>query len=217
MALTTALGLFVVSVLTAAFSRLLAEEIGEWSQWIIRSLIKTAAALLPDEQRERYGEEWQSHVNEVPGRIGKFYSAASFLTAAYKMALTDEHKTLVEDWLRTLMQLDETDTKAILAMDVIEADKDLASHEKLMSLVAALRSLMGGSTERHAAIAARTATVSAIPSTLAAKLIYGHKVRVLTKEFDQSSQMAHTKAEAVELIHTELRKRKELLKTTGSQ
>jgi hypothetical protein len=218
MALTTALGLFVMSVLTAAFSRLLAEEIGDWSQWIIRSLIKTAAAILPEKQRERYVEEWQSHVNEVPGRIGKFCSAASLLTAAYKMARTDELSRLVEGWQQTLMQLQETDAQAILAMDVIEADEDLTSQEKLMSTVARLRLLMPMSTEEHtklATIAARTA--SAAPSTLAAKLSHRRHIKRLSKEFDQLARMVQEKAEGVELIGMELRKRKERLKAAGSQ
>jgi hypothetical protein len=102
MALTTALGLFVLSVITAAFSRILAEEIGDWSSWAIRRLIWTAVAWLPENQRERFAEEWQSHVNDVPGRIGKLCSAVGFLTAAYTMAQTDEHNQIVNAWQQVL-------------------------------------------------------------------------------------------------------------------
>ena len=61
MALITALG---VAVLTAALSKLLAEEIADWSAWLIRRLTKTAVSRLPENQRERYSEEWESDLNE---------------------------------------------------------------------------------------------------------------------------------------------------------
>ncbi len=59
---------------------------------ITRSLIKLAVAWLPRSQRERFGEEWQSHVNEVPGKVGKLLCCVGFLFAAYNMALTMERK-----------------------------------------------------------------------------------------------------------------------------
>jgi hypothetical protein len=87
MALVTGFGLFIVSVLTAALSRTLAEEIEAWIPSIIRSLIKLAVVRLPESQRERFEEEWQSHVSDVPGKVAKLIVAAGFLIAAYKIAL----------------------------------------------------------------------------------------------------------------------------------
>jgi len=40
---------------------------------------------LPPTQRERFEEEWQGHINEVPGDIGKLTVALGFLRAARKM------------------------------------------------------------------------------------------------------------------------------------
>lgn len=89
MALITGLCLIAVSILTAALSRLLAEEMSAWTPSIIRSLIKFAVGRLPEHHRERFEEEWQSHVNDVPGQIGKLLAALCFLFAAYHITLND--------------------------------------------------------------------------------------------------------------------------------
>jgi lipopolysaccharide/colanic/teichoic acid biosynthesis glycosyltransferase len=49
-------------------------------------VIRKAVARLPQNQRERFEEEWQSHIDEVPGEIGKIYVALGCLFAARKMA-----------------------------------------------------------------------------------------------------------------------------------
>src|SRR5439155_14399820 len=61
MVLTTRVWMFVVGVLTAALSKILVGEIEAWCPWIVRSLIKLAVARLPENQRARFDEEWQSH------------------------------------------------------------------------------------------------------------------------------------------------------------
>ncbi len=87
MALATGTGLLLLSVLTAVFSRVLAGEFSSWNPWIVRRIIKLAVSWLPEEDRKRYTEEWQSYANEVPGEIGKILSAMGFLLAACKMVL----------------------------------------------------------------------------------------------------------------------------------
>jgi hypothetical protein len=82
----TTIGIFAAGVFTAALSRLLVEEMGEWNPWIVRGIVKLSVARLPENQRERFREEWESHVNEVPGKIGKLLCAAGFLVAAQKIA-----------------------------------------------------------------------------------------------------------------------------------
>jgi lipopolysaccharide/colanic/teichoic acid biosynthesis glycosyltransferase len=41
---------------------------------------------LPEDQRERFAEEWPSHVNEVPGDISKLLVACGFFLASLKMS-----------------------------------------------------------------------------------------------------------------------------------
>lgn len=101
MALIASVGLFMLSVLAAALSRMIVSEVDAWSPSIIRYLVKLAAARLPMKHRGRYEEEWQGHVNEVPGVVGKLFAAAGFLLAANKMALTVQDYG-AEDFAETL-------------------------------------------------------------------------------------------------------------------
>jgi len=205
----TPLGLFVVSVLIAAFSRLLAEEIGDWSSWAIRRLIRTAVAWLPDNQRERFSEEWQSHVHEEPGRIGKLCSAVGFLTAAYEMAQTDEHNQIVEGWQQALAELVDCDSKTLEMTNEIEVTRDLPSREEIITMAVELRSLMSQFAELRGDLAARTAKVSCIPTTLTGKLLHGVRIRVLNEEFRDLTQHVQRRTARVNQIRTELRKRME--------
>jgi len=86
MAMIIAVGVFIVSVLAAALSSILVDDIRAWIPSIVRSIIKRAVAWLPENQRARLDEEWQSHVNEVPGTIGKLLEAAGFLLAAHNLS-----------------------------------------------------------------------------------------------------------------------------------
>lgn len=85
MALIAMTFLFVVGTLGTVFSRLLTDEFKAWIPGIIRVVIRRAVVQLPSAQQERFEEEWQSHVNEVPGDIGKLIVAVGFLMAACKM------------------------------------------------------------------------------------------------------------------------------------
>jgi len=87
MALITAIFLFLVGTLGTVLSRLLTDEFKAWTPWVIQRVICRAIARLPQSQKERFDEEWHSHINEVPGDIGKLTVALGFLTAARKMTL----------------------------------------------------------------------------------------------------------------------------------
>jgi len=86
MALIAGVVLFLAGVLGTAFSQQLADEFKAWIPWVVRRVIQRALAQLPEDQRERFQEEWRSHVDEVPGEIGKLYVALGCLFAARKMA-----------------------------------------------------------------------------------------------------------------------------------
>jgi Bacterial sugar transferase len=86
MALITAIIVLLWGVIAGAFSQQLTDEFKAWIPWIVRRVIRKAVARLPQNQRERFEEEWQSHIDEVPGEIGKIYVALGCLFAARKMA-----------------------------------------------------------------------------------------------------------------------------------
>jgi hypothetical protein len=90
MALITAIALFLVGTFGTALSGLLTKEFEAWIPWIIQHVIHRAVMRVPTAQRERFEEEWQSHVNEVPGEIGKLTVALGFLTAARKMTAAEK-------------------------------------------------------------------------------------------------------------------------------
>ena len=71
MELVTGLGIFIVSVLTAALSRTIVNEFVAWSPWVIRGFIKLAVAQLPNKQRERFDEEWGPAGTAAASRTGR--------------------------------------------------------------------------------------------------------------------------------------------------
>ncbi|MGO7531689.1 sugar transferase [Rhizobium leguminosarum] len=78
--------IIVSGVLGSAFSKILAEEFKAWRPNIVHRLVAVAASLLSDVDRDRYREEWSAHVEEVPGDLGKVFSAIGFLWAAARMS-----------------------------------------------------------------------------------------------------------------------------------
>ncbi|SRR5258708_29876589 len=94
MAVIMAIILFLVGTLGTALSRLLTDEFRAWIPWIIERMVRRAVVGLPASQRERFEEEWESHVNDVPGEIGKLTVALGFLTAARRMTLATKYAPL---------------------------------------------------------------------------------------------------------------------------
>jgi hypothetical protein len=89
-------------------SRQLTDELKAWTPRIIEWLIGCAVLRLPKDQRERFGEEWRSHIYETPGEIGKLFNALGLLLAARKMPKpvttfepfdepTQEQRRLIDD------------------------------------------------------------------------------------------------------------------------
>jgi Bacterial sugar transferase len=79
-------------------SRQLTDEMKAWTPWTIERILRSAVSVLPESERERFEEEWCSHIDEVPGQIGKLYTACGFLLAARKMAasLSTHHTSAYE-------------------------------------------------------------------------------------------------------------------------
>jgi hypothetical protein len=86
MAAIIVMAVFIGSVLAAALSSLCVDEFKAWLPWAINFFIERAVASLPEDSRERYAEEWRSHVSEIPGAVGKLIAAVSLLWAAHTMS-----------------------------------------------------------------------------------------------------------------------------------
>jgi hypothetical protein len=74
MALVLAFGAMIVAVLTPLMPR------------FTTRLLRIAIRRLPEAQRERFAEEWASHINEVRGEISKVAVALGCIFAARQMA-----------------------------------------------------------------------------------------------------------------------------------
>ena len=190
MALITGLWVFVVGVLTAVLAITVAEEIGAWSPWVVRSLIKFAVARLPQSQRERFEEEWQSHAAEVPGKFGKLFVCMGFVIAAHNMALIDRRSQVVEGLSRNLAQLDESHATLAMVVDLIRNEPTLATREDLSSLVNQLSSLLNESRQLRDRLATRLSSASAIPQTLVANLLYATYAAAIRRGGDEMSKHA---------------------------
>jgi hypothetical protein len=72
--------------LAALLGKLCADEVRAWLPWIALQITRIAVRTLPENQRERYDEEWRGHLNEVPGALTKLGTACGFLCAAIKVS-----------------------------------------------------------------------------------------------------------------------------------
>jgi hypothetical protein len=193
MALITALGLFAVGVLTATFSRLLAEDIADWSQWLIRRLTKTAVSWLP-EKRDRYSEEWESDLNDRPGRITKLQSASGFLIAAFKINLTDERNQQIERWLHRIRQIDQCYARVAAAANVLQSG-ELYDLDQIRFDMESLQ-LHLKETDRHQR--ELESEVLSLPNPVqfaAMKKVFARRIRRIDENFDEIIRKAEKAAQ----------------------
>jgi hypothetical protein len=78
----------IVGVLAAAFSKQAADEFKAWTPRLIAAVVQCAVRRLHEDQRDRYAEEWRSHIDETPGEIGKLVVGLGLLWAAWKLSRT---------------------------------------------------------------------------------------------------------------------------------
>jgi hypothetical protein len=81
-ALVLAFGAMITVVLTPLFG----DKLTIWMPWFTKRLLRIAIERLPEAQRERFSEEWASHINEVTGEISKVAFALGCISAAQQMA-----------------------------------------------------------------------------------------------------------------------------------
>ena len=70
----------------AALSRQLTDEIKAWTPWIVERLVWIAIAKLPQNERDRFHEEWRSDIQDTPGELGILVVAIGFVLAAQRIS-----------------------------------------------------------------------------------------------------------------------------------
>lgn len=76
----------LLAVFLAFLTKLFADEFRAWLPLVTEQMTRAAVRTLPADQRERYREEWRSHLNEIPGEIGKLVATLGFFWAGWKMS-----------------------------------------------------------------------------------------------------------------------------------
>ena len=89
---------YVFTVAGAVGAKLVADEVKAWCPAIAKRLTQRAVNKLPEEYRDRLAEEWQSHLNDIPGDFGKVFYAIDLLRAS--RIIRGSLKTIVKQALR---------------------------------------------------------------------------------------------------------------------
>lgn len=76
----------LVSAIISILSKLFADEIEAWLPCLAEQVTKVALRVLPAEQRERYDEEWRSHLEETPAGVVRLWIACGFYLAARRVS-----------------------------------------------------------------------------------------------------------------------------------
>lgn len=72
-------------VIGTIFLGLLKDEVTAWMPWLHKLTLSVALRQVPEEQRERYEEEWASHIAEYPGNLSKLYQSMTMLMAGIRL------------------------------------------------------------------------------------------------------------------------------------
>jgi len=75
-----------LTLIGAAFSKLLADEFKAWQPSLLSSILAVAVRALPPSRRNRCEEEWKSHLDTLPGDLSKLIVACGFIFAAWRIA-----------------------------------------------------------------------------------------------------------------------------------
>jgi hypothetical protein len=157
MALTAGIGLFTATLLTAALSRLAAEEIVAWTPKIVRLLVKVAVGFLPSDLQERFVEEWQGHEDEIPGNLSKLISAAGLTIAAWRIGVTYRFKHPLARQYRYLAQIEDAHSRGMTALSLFERNEAFASDDAFRPHLETMRLGLGNLMQRRDELAAAMA------------------------------------------------------------
>jgi hypothetical protein len=103
MGLSSEIASAAVAVLTAVAVGLVVDDFKEWLPRIVERLIDRAVARLPDQGcRERFSEEWRSHVADTPGHLCKVWVSVGFLRASRSIARASRGEPV---WVATALDI----------------------------------------------------------------------------------------------------------------
>ena len=71
-----------LALFTAILGRFLADEVKAWFAWLHKVIRRKAVARLPAEYRDRYDEEWESGLEEIPGELFRFIYSVNLFRAS---------------------------------------------------------------------------------------------------------------------------------------
>jgi hypothetical protein len=92
MGILTAAVVAVLGLLGATLSKLLADEFKAWAPSLTSRILAVAARALPPSRHARCAEEWEAHVNETPGDLGRLLVACGCVLAAWKMKISRDRQ-----------------------------------------------------------------------------------------------------------------------------
>jgi hypothetical protein len=115
------------TIFISAAGKVVADEFRAWAPRLTEWLIARSVTRLPKDQRGRYGEEWRSDVNNIPGEVSKIFWAVRYMLAARKI-LPETATSLDElppsavhsSWRRALLRLQSGRTADDLAQPIFE-------------------------------------------------------------------------------------------------
>lgn len=81
------MGKSLTAILATAAAGVLVEEARAMLPWLSQKTLSFAVNLLPHDHRERYMEEWSSHLTDVPGPISKLVFTLWLSPAALRIRL----------------------------------------------------------------------------------------------------------------------------------
>lgn len=72
----------ILTILEGILGKLAADEIKAWLPVLSRRLLHLAISRLPEEERERYREEWEADLLSYPGEIARCFRALGMYRAS---------------------------------------------------------------------------------------------------------------------------------------
>ncbi len=72
----------IVSILMVVASQFVSDEVKAWFSWLHGKIRRVAVDMLPAECKERYSEEWEGDLAEIPGELFKLIYSLNLLRAA---------------------------------------------------------------------------------------------------------------------------------------
>jgi hypothetical protein len=120
----------VFTIFMSAAGKLAADECKAWAPRLTEWLIARSVTRLPEDQRDRYGEEWRSHINDIPGELSKIFWAVRYFSAARSVLpgeRVDPRDRLIVDLQERLIAVDSQREQRRLAIksrinDLLQAD-----------------------------------------------------------------------------------------------